>query len=128
MSEPLKNMYDYESLNAVAIAIKEIYPSFQADEFLEMTIDETWDDLQLKARCRKIARIWAYCCPGNIKRRWKFLNKRFTDSHTLISFLILLKYTDWRTGKYRSMRWKELRNIGLPSSRCEHFCEKMKHV
>ena len=53
MSEPLKNMYDYESLNAVAIAIKEIYPSFQADEFLEMTIDETWDDLQLKARCRK---------------------------------------------------------------------------
>ncbi|WP_154323149.1 hypothetical protein [[Clostridium] scindens] len=45
--------YHYESLNAIAIAIKAIYPPFQADEFLKMTMDETWDDSQLKARCRK---------------------------------------------------------------------------
>jgi tricorn protease-like protein len=47
--------YHYESLNAIAIAIKAIYPPFQADEFLKMTMDETWDDSQLKARCRKIS-------------------------------------------------------------------------
>lgn len=128
MSEPLKNMYDYESLNAVAIAIKEIYPSFQADEFLEMTIDETWDDLQLKARCRKISTNLGVLLPREYQKALEILEQAVHGFSYAYFFPDFIEYTDWRTGKYRSMRWKELRNIGLPSSRCEHFCEKMKHV
>ena len=55
MPELLKNMFNYESLNETASAIKEIYPSFDLPGFMQMTMDESWDDLQLKARCRKIS-------------------------------------------------------------------------
>lgn len=55
MPEPLKNMFNYESLNGIASAIKKIYPSFDLPGFMQMTMDESWDELQLKARCRKIS-------------------------------------------------------------------------
>lgn len=55
MPELLKNMFNYESLNETASAIKKIYPSIDLPGFMQMTMDEFWDDLQLKARCRKIS-------------------------------------------------------------------------
>ncbi len=55
MSNLLKNMFNYESLHEVALAIQSVYQSFQVDEFLTSIMDETWDGLELKARGRKIS-------------------------------------------------------------------------
>lgn len=42
MPEPLKNMYNEESLRKVALDIASVYSGFQAEEFLRATINETW--------------------------------------------------------------------------------------
>ena len=51
---PLKNMLNYDSLNKFALTIKSEYSLFNVDEFLKTVIDETWEDLELKARGRQI--------------------------------------------------------------------------
>ncbi|MGX9757064.1 DNA alkylation repair protein [Clostridioides difficile] len=55
MPDLLKNMFNYESLHEIALAIQSVYTSFKIDEFLKSTLDETWNDLGLKDRCRKIS-------------------------------------------------------------------------
>jgi 3-methyladenine DNA glycosylase AlkC len=54
MAELLKNMFNHESLREIALAIQSVYNSFQVDEYLKSTMDETWDSLELMARGRKI--------------------------------------------------------------------------
>ena len=46
MAKLLKNMYNHESLNKLAIDIKPVYSTFPADEFLKSTMDKTWDELE----------------------------------------------------------------------------------
>lgn len=55
MPELLKNRYNHQYLHALALNIGAVYPSFQADDFVNGIMDETWDGLELKARMRKIA-------------------------------------------------------------------------
>lgn len=55
MPEPLKNMYNEESLRKVALDIASVYSGFQAEEFLRATINETWKVLELKGRITQIA-------------------------------------------------------------------------
>lgn len=55
MSNLLKNMYNHESLRELALDIQSVYSSFQVEEFLQSTMDETWDGLELKARVRQIS-------------------------------------------------------------------------
>lgn len=55
MSELLKDRYNYESLHDLALRMKAVYPSFQADDFVSDIMDEAWDALGIKARIRQIA-------------------------------------------------------------------------
>lgn len=55
MPELLKNRYNDKSLYALASSIKAVYPLFQVDDFVRNIMDETWDELTLKARIRQIA-------------------------------------------------------------------------
>lgn len=55
MPDLLKNKFNYDSLYEMGRAIQSVYSLFQADEFIKSTIDETWEDLELKARVRKIS-------------------------------------------------------------------------
>jgi len=54
MSDLLKDMYNYEYINKLALDIQAVYSQFQVDEFLKSTMDERWDNLELKARGRQI--------------------------------------------------------------------------
>ncbi len=54
MAELLKNRYNYESIHALALRMKAVYPSFQMNGFVNDIMDETWDGLELKARMRQI--------------------------------------------------------------------------
>ncbi|MCC0664626.1 DNA alkylation repair protein [Clostridioides sp. ZZV15-6597] len=55
MPDLLKNMFNYESLHEIASTIQSVYTEFKIDEFLKSILDETWNDLGLKGRCRKIS-------------------------------------------------------------------------
>ena len=55
MPDLLKNMYNPESLQEFALHIQSVYRPFPVDSFLKSTMDEIWDDLELKARGRQIS-------------------------------------------------------------------------
>lgn len=54
MPELLKNRYNHESIRELALRIKAVYRSFQTDDFVSSIMDETWDQLELKARMHQI--------------------------------------------------------------------------
>ena len=54
MAELLKDRLNHKSLREFALIIQSAYASFQVDEFIESTMDEKWESLELKARGRKI--------------------------------------------------------------------------
>lgn len=54
MPELLKNRYNYESLHELALSIRAVYHPFQVDDFVNGIMDETWNELELKARMRQI--------------------------------------------------------------------------
>ncbi len=55
MPELLKDrFYNRDSINALALSFRDVYPSFQVDDFINDVIDGTWDDLELKARMHRI--------------------------------------------------------------------------
>ncbi|BDF03281.1 DNA alkylation repair protein [[Clostridium] hylemonae] len=75
MPDLLKNVYNYNSLQKLAHTIQSAYPQFQADEFLQTTMDETWDKLELKARVRKISTSLAAYLPEDYSRALAILDK-----------------------------------------------------
>jgi len=55
MPELLKDKLNYESLHEFAMAVQAVYSPFLVEEFIKSTMDETWADLELKARGRQIS-------------------------------------------------------------------------
>jgi len=54
MPEPLKNMLNAESIRQFAMAIKTAYDAFSEEEFVKAVMTDPWDNLELKARGRRI--------------------------------------------------------------------------
>ena len=55
MAELFKDRYNAESLRGVALDLQAAYPPFPVDAFLESTLDEVWDGLELKGRIHQIS-------------------------------------------------------------------------
>lgn len=75
MAELLKNMFNQQSLSEVANAIQLVYPPFKTQAFLASTMDETWDELGLKARNRKITLNLGTYLPLEYREAVKILEK-----------------------------------------------------
>jgi len=54
MAEPLKNMYNAAFMDDLGAAVKAEYSQFDDAAFINAVFDNTWDDLELKARMRHI--------------------------------------------------------------------------
>ncbi|MCL2873911.1 MAG: DNA alkylation repair protein [Defluviitaleaceae bacterium] len=78
MPDLLKNMYNYESLHKLALNIKSVYDPFQADKFVESIMDETWDNLELKARGRQISLSLGKFLPTSYKEAISIIDKVIT--------------------------------------------------
>ena len=52
--EPLKNILNRETLREGALVIQSVYSSFQVEKFINSIMDETWDNLEFKARGRQV--------------------------------------------------------------------------
>ena len=79
MSDLLKDMFNKKSLGEVAAAIKAVYEPFETDEFLKTTMDETWPDLELKARGRKITTSLGQYLPQDYKAALAILEKAVSN-------------------------------------------------
>ncbi len=75
MADLLKDMYNHRSLREFALAVQSVYKSFQADSFLKATMDNTWDDLALKARVRQISINLGRYLPADYKDAISIIDK-----------------------------------------------------
>ena len=107
MAELLKDMYNYESLHEIAKRIQSVYHPFRVDEFfLKSTMDQSWNDLELKARVRKISSNLGRYLPADYGDALAILDQVVsTCSSGFLAFYspILLKSMGKtkRTGTYR---------------------------
>ena len=86
MAEAFKNFYNEETLRGFASDIQAVHPSFQVDEFLKSTMDETWDGLELKARIRQITMNLGKYLPKDYKKAIGVIDK------------VVMNYGNWLNG------------------------------
>lgn len=75
MPDLLKDMFNPNSLKEIAQSIQSVYHSFQVDEFLASTMDETWEELELKGRVRKISLGLGQYLPSDYREALAILDK-----------------------------------------------------
>jgi 3-methyladenine DNA glycosylase AlkC len=75
MAELWKNRLNPKSIREFALQIQSVYKAFPVEEFLKSTIDETWDDLELKARGRKITISLGIYLPADYKKAISIADK-----------------------------------------------------
>lgn len=86
MADAIKNIYNHQSLHAVALDIQTVYGSFQIDEFLKSTMDETWDSLELKDRIYKISTTLGKYLPADFSEAIGIIDK------------VVMNYGTWLEG------------------------------
>ncbi|MEL7422450.1 MAG: DNA alkylation repair protein [Bacteroidota bacterium] len=75
MAEPLKNRYSESFLQGFTVHMKEVYPSFAAQDFLQQVLGKQWPDLELKERMRHIANCLRQHLPQDLATAFKLLQK-----------------------------------------------------
>lgn len=69
MAEPLKAMYNQEFLHSLGMKIKAVYGSFEQGRFMAEAMREPWEELELKARMRRITETLGSCLPRPMRKR-----------------------------------------------------------
>lgn len=83
MAEALKNMYNKEFLDQFARKVQVVYNPFNVEGFIENTIDDTWDELKLMDRMRKITKNLAVYLPQDYAQALEVL---FLIDETCVGF------------------------------------------
>ena len=65
MAEPLKNLYSKTLVESIAARIKQEFPRFKADEFINHVLDAAWHSLELKERMRRISSLLGNYLPDD---------------------------------------------------------------
>ena len=86
MPEPLKNLLKYDLLRKIASDIQSVHSPFQVDEFIQSTMDETWNDLELKDRTYKVAANLGKYLPEDYRTAIGIIDK------------VVLNYGTWLDG------------------------------
>ena len=68
MAGLFKDRFNHESLYKLAIEIRAVYDAFPVEEFLNSTMDETWDSLELKQRVMQISTNLGKYLPQDYKQ------------------------------------------------------------
>ena len=92
--EPLKNILNRESIRACALDIQAVYNSFDIDEFLDSIIDETWKDLELKARIRQITLNLGKYLPSDYPKAVAVLEE-VADNYSSGLFVLGMSFPDY---------------------------------
>ncbi|WP_018758557.1 hypothetical protein [Paenibacillus terrigena] len=73
MAEPLKLVYHEAFLRGFGEKVKSAFGAFQLEQFITDVIDETWDELALKERMRKISETLGRYLPSSYEEAIKVL-------------------------------------------------------
>lgn len=65
MAEALKDMYHLDFLQQFGEKIQAVYPQFNISQFVKSIMTEDWDQLELKARTRRISEVLGQCLPAS---------------------------------------------------------------
>ena len=86
MPEPLKNLLNHALLRKLALDIQLVHSPFQVDEFIQSTMDETWNGLELKDRTYKVAANLGTYLPEDYRTAIGIIDK------------VVLNYGTWLDG------------------------------
>lgn len=75
MAGLFKDRFNYESLHKLALEIQAVYSGFPIDEFLNSTMDESWDDLEFKQRVMRIGENLGKYLPSDYKTAIQVIDK-----------------------------------------------------
>ena len=78
----MKNALNREALHKDALIMKSVYDQFNVDEFVDTTIDQTWDELELKAREKRIGLILGKYLPDDYEKALGLIDK-VVERHAL---------------------------------------------
>ena len=98
MMEPLKNMFQEETMRKFAYTLHSYDEDFQVERFLKLVFDEEWETLELKARCRKISISLGKCLPSNYQMAIDILEKAVSGYSFAIffpDFVEVVGLDDW---------------------------------
>lgn len=86
MADAIKNIYNRQSLQTLAVDIQSVYAAFQTDAFLHSVMDAAWQDLELKDRILQISTNLGRYLP--------------TDYETAIGIIdkVVMNYGTWLEG------------------------------
>jgi len=79
MAEAWKDKLNHDTISGFAQSIKSVYKSFPVDDFMKSTMDETWKDLELMARGKKITENMRKYLPQDYEEALKILDKVVTN-------------------------------------------------
>lgn len=127
MPDAMKNMYNEESLCKLALDIKSVYSEFQAEEFLQSILNETWEELELKKRVARISISLGKYLPADFRTAIGIIDKVVMNHGTWlnnfagffpafveiygqdeadwdVSMAALARYTQYATAEF-AVRW-----------------------
>lgn len=76
---PLKNSINGDTIHHDALIIKSVYNDFPVEEFVNETVDNSWDDLEMMARGRKITESLIKYLPSDYKKALSIIDKVVDD-------------------------------------------------
>lgn len=98
MPELMKDKYyNYDSLHDLALRVKDVYNSFCIENFINNIIDETWENLDLKARMRKITLNLGKYLPTDYEQALGIIDKiilSYPKGHTDWALMYLLDFVE----------------------------------
>lgn len=75
MADLFKDRYNHQSLYKLAIQIRTVYDAFPVEEFLNSTMDKTWDSLEFKQRVMQISRNLGKYLPEDYETAIRIIDK-----------------------------------------------------
>lgn len=75
MAGLFKDRFNHKSLYKLALEIKAVYDEFPVNEFLNSTIDKTWDSLEFKQRIKQISTNLGKYLPADYKTAIYIIDK-----------------------------------------------------
>jgi len=71
----LKDMFNRDTVQALADALNKVHPIFPVKDFIKLVFDESWEDLELKGRVRHITLVLGELFPDDYTSSLKILKK-----------------------------------------------------
>lgn len=75
MAQILKELYSYEYVTSLAMAVKTVHNEFDSEEFIFSVLNDSWKEEELKMRMRHISESLKHFLPADYKRSISILMK-----------------------------------------------------